>query len=421
MPKKPVLHPLSLAICTALIGTYSIQSIADETFEQLESLTIVGKRDERISAGATKLPMDIKETPQSISVIDEESMEDFATTDSNSALLLNSGILVDQYETNRSRLIARGYAIQMTQIDGLGMSNDWGTIQGQLDTYTLEKIELIRGANGLLTGVGNASGTVNYVRKRPTNQDEGEINLSAGSYSNKRLATDYNKVFTDDGSWAGRLVFTDEDKDSYIRDLNNERTSFYAVVDGQIGDHGTLTSGFSYQNHNQDSPMWGSLILKYADGSGQADLDQSTSTSQDWTYWDKQTENFFIEYLHELGDDWEAKLTYNYNKTKSQNRLFYAYGNLQSDNTGLVGWPYSSTSDNTMHQLDLNVSGEVEAFDRYHEIIVGASISDRDTASSTYAFDSSYSGIPLPALPYGGNVYPEPNWNSLAPNREGNQ
>ena len=66
----------------------------------------------------------------------------------------------------------------LTQVDGMGMTNDWGLVEGQLDTYLFEKIELIRGANGLLTGVGNASGTINFVRKRPTNKDGGEIQLT---------------------------------------------------------------------------------------------------------------------------------------------------------------------------------------------------------------------------------------------------
>mgnify|MGYP000576629229 CR=1 FL=1 len=124
-----------------------------------------------------------------------------------------TGINVEQYETNRTEFNSRGFQIMLTQIDGVGMTNDWGTVVGQEDTYLFERIELIRGANGLLTGVGNASGTINYVRKRPTNKDGGEVIATAGSYDLGRLALDYNKVFTADGSWAGRLVVAHEDKD----------------------------------------------------------------------------------------------------------------------------------------------------------------------------------------------------------------
>ena len=110
----------------------------------------------------------------------------------------------------------------------MGTSNDYATIIGEYDTYVFEKIELIRGANALLTGVGNSSGTVNYVRKRPTNEDQGEVILSAGSYNTLRGALDYNKVLTEDGTWAARFVVAREDSESHVRDLENERTTLYA-------------------------------------------------------------------------------------------------------------------------------------------------------------------------------------------------
>ena len=95
------------------------------------------------------------------------------------------------------------------------MTNAWGTVVGREDTFLFERIELIRGANGLLTGVGNASGTINYVRKRPRNVDGGELVLTAGSFDQRRLAIDYNRVLTDDGAWAARVVASHEDKDSH--------------------------------------------------------------------------------------------------------------------------------------------------------------------------------------------------------------
>ncbi len=59
---------------------------------------------------------------------------------------------------------------------------------------------------GQLTGVGNAAGTINYVRKRPTNENEGEVSLILGSDDLKRLQADYSFLMTDSGSWAARVV-----------------------------------------------------------------------------------------------------------------------------------------------------------------------------------------------------------------------
>jgi len=381
----------------------------------LEKVVVTGKRANRVSKGATGLPMEIKDTPQTISRIDQDEMADFGLTGSNEALGLATGINVEQYETNRATFNARGFEIQLTQMDGLGMTNSWGTVVGREDTFLFERIELIRGANGLLTGVGNASGTINYIRKRPTNTDSGSFQLSGGSWGAKRAALDYNKVLTSDGAWAGRLVIAHEDKDSYLRALHDTRSSVYGVVDGQIGDNGVLTVGLTVVDAKQDSPMWGSLSLMRANGT-QADFPVGSSTSQDWTYWNTQTYTGFIEYTHRLGEDWEAKLTYNRRHSNEATKLFYTYTDfstppkpLNDDNTGLNGWPYRSLGSVDANILDANVSGKFNAFGRKHNLLVGLSRgNEKNTADSFAALTNAF--LPLPAFPFAGNVNPEPSW-----------
>lgn len=387
-----------------------------------DKVVIAGKRKHRVSKGATNLPLEIKDTPQTISVIDKEILRDFGATSSNDALRFGTGLVVDEWETNRTSYQARGFDVMLTQVDGLGMTNDWGLVESQKDSYLFDRIELIRGANGLLTGVGNASGTINYVRKRPTNVDGGEVIASAGSHDFKRLALDYNKVLTADGEWAGRVVVTQEDKGSYIRALHNKRSTVYGVVDGQIGNDGVLTFGFTYQDAKQRSPMWGSLTLPRADGT-LSDFDASASTSQDWTRWNNRSLDTFVEYTHTLSPDWEGKLTYNHNKGSNSSKLFYAYtftGSLNNDNTGLVGWPYRSEGDTSADVVDANLNGRFNAFGRKHEVVVGLSHSKQKNNAVSYDA-TGYVGLPLPAFPYGGNVYPEPNWGKTSVAADGNQ
>jgi outer-membrane receptor for ferric coprogen and ferric-rhodotorulic acid len=389
-----------------------------------EKIEVVGKRETRVSKGATGLPLAIKDTPQSISTLDKEDLENYAVTGANDALRLATGINVEQYETNRATYNARGYEIQLTQVDGLGMSNSWGTIVGQLDTFLFDRIELIRGANGLLTGVGNASGTVNYVRKRPTNTDKGEISVAAGSYNAVRATADINKVLTEDGAWAARVVVAHDDKDSYLRALHDERTNLYAVVDGQIGANGVLTVGLTHSNNKQKSPMWGSLTLWYVDGT-QADFDVSSSTSQDWTRWDTKSDNAFIEYSHALGADWEAKFTYSHTRAEEETRLLYAYSasgeGLNLDGTGLSAWPYASYTTTENNLFDVNLTGEFKAFGRSHRLIAGASHSKQKTVTDTFALPDDYAWPGLPSFPYDGDVLAEPDWQPRAPNSTGEQ
>ncbi len=401
-------------------GPAAAAEAAQEPEQELSTVVIKTRRENRVSKGATNLPMEVKDTPQSISTIDKETLRDFGATDSNDALRYGTGLTVDEWETNRTSYSSRGFEVMLTQIDGLGMANDWGLVVGQQDTYLFDKIELVRGANGLLTGVGNASGTINYVRKRPTNKDGGEALVTLGSHGLKRAALDYNKVLTQDGKWAGRLVVVEEDKDSYLRALNNKRTAIYGVVEGQIGLDGVLTLGLTHQDNKQRSPMWGSLTLPHADGS-LAEFDVSASTAQDWTRWNTRSQSAFVEYTHMLSPDWETKFTYNHAEGTSATKLFYAYtftGYLNDDNTGLVGWPYRSEGKSSSDILDANLTGRFSAFGRQHEAVFGLSHSKQKSLTESYAGAT----FPvMPAFPYAGDVYAEPAWGAKSVASDGEQ
>lgn len=393
----------------------STQGTPDDTPKTTEMgvVRVVALRSDRVSNGATNLDLDIKDTPQSISVVNSDQMRDFGANDVNDALRLTTGINVEQWETNRSNYTARGFDIENTQIDGVGMPNGWGIVTGALDAYGYDKIEVIRGANGLLTGVGNASGTINYVRKRPTNQAQGEVGISYGSWGSTREQLDYSTPFTGSGTWAGRIVAAHEDDGSYLRGLDNKRDYLYGVVDGQIGDNGTLTLGYSYQKAKTNGNMWGALTYNLADGS-QTSWNRSASTGQDWTYWNTLNNNAFIEYSYALSDNWQLKATYNYQRIEEDDLLFFAYtlGGLDPQtHEGLVGWAYRGNDTTTEHLGNVSVDGHFDLFGRDAEVMFGASDAYSRYPQYDYAIDASEPAFgALPGFPYAGDAIPKPSW-----------
>lgn len=376
----------------------------------LDKVLVVAQRADRVSNGATNLDLAIKETPQSIGMVTREQMERFGADTINDALRLATGISVEEWETNRTNYAARGFEIKNNQIDGVGLPNDWGIVTGALDSFGYEKLEVIRGANGLLTGVGNASGTINYVRKRPTNDEQGSVGVSVGSWGSKRVQADYSAPITEDGAWAARVVAAREVGDSYLRGLKNDRTFLYGVVDGQIGDNGTLTLGYAWQANKSDGNMWGALTLVNNDGT-QAEFDTSASTTQDWTYWNTTTQNAFAEYTHALPADWQIKASYNYRRTGNDDQLFFAYSATGLDpetGEGLLGWPGKYVDETTSHLGDISISGRYTLFGREHEAMLGASVARSEQTYWNHAPDSGFEA--LPGFPYAGNAVPEPNW-----------
>ncbi len=382
----------------------------------LEAVLVTAKRADRVSKGATGLDLDIVETPQSISVVTADDMERFGADNINDALRLATGINVEEWETNRTNYMSRGFEIKNTQIDGIGLPNDWGIVTGAIDSFGYEKIEVIRGANGLLTGVGNSAGTINYVRKRPTNDTQGGVSATIGSWDTRRIEADYSTPFTESGSWAGRIVAAAEEGDSWLRGKHNERNYFYGVVDGQIGERGTLTVGYSYQKADTDGNMWGALVFTYKDGT-QAEFPRSSSTTQDWTYWNTENQAAFAEFTYALTDAWDAKLTYNYRSYDDVSQLFYVLTSwedpgLNPDNTGLLPWPGSWPTEDESNLIDLTLNGDFDAWGRTHEAILGLSDSRSQGTQFTrpvLGSDPAWAAI-LPAFPYAGNVVPEPVW-----------
>ncbi|SEL70865.1 outer-membrane receptor for ferric coprogen and ferric-rhodotorulic acid [Pseudoxanthomonas sp. GM95] len=378
--------------------------------KDLDKVLVVAQRAERVSNGATNLDLAIKDTPQSISVVSREQMDNFGANNLNDALRLSPGIQVEEWETNRTNYISRGFEIVNTQIDGIGLPNGWGIVTGAMDSFGYDKIEVIRGANGLLTGVGNAAGTINYVRKRPTNDEEGSVSVSYGSWGTKRETVDYSSPITTDGTWAVRVVAAHEDGGSYLRDYDKERTYLYGVVDGQIGENGTLTAGYSYQQANSTGNMWGALTFNTV-GGGQVAWDRSASTTQDWTYWNSNNQTGFLEYTHQLSDNWRLKLAYNYRRTTSDDQLFFAYTFTGLDPVtyeGLNGYPYKGQDKTTANLGTAELNGTYSLFGRDQEAMLGFSLA-QSHGGTTY--NPAFSGFDvLPGFPYANNVVAEPTW-----------
>ncbi len=419
MFKRPDNHPqrsrLAIAISSLLATGFSFPINADETADYaVEEVTIVGVRDNRTSKGATGLSLAIKETPQSISLVSRDLMDNFGINNLNDALKLATGIQVEAWETNRTNYMSRGFEIKNTQIDGVGMPNSWGIVTGEMDTFAYENLEVIRGANGLLTGVGNASGTINYVRKRPTNEQEGSLGVSAGSFDFMRVQADYSTPFTESGDWAGRVVVAAEDEGSHLRDYENDRVFLYGVVDGQLTENSTVAVGYSHQQNQSTGNFWGALVLEYSDGT-QAEFPRDSSTSQNWTMWDTTDETAFVEYVYNWSENWNSKLTYNYRTSESEDKLFYVYagstGLDRETGLGLIGWPGNWPEEDEANLIDFSVNGKLNFWGREHQLVLGYSRGDSDYYSSQRPADFSEPAFgPTPAFPYDGDVIPEPVW-----------
>ncbi|MEQ9022830.1 MAG: TonB-dependent siderophore receptor [Pseudomonadales bacterium] len=374
----------------------------------LEEIRILGIREDRQSEGATGLSLSAFETPQSVSVLGSELIDDFGLDDINTALHMATGVNVEEAETDRTYYNARGFDITSMHVDGVGIPFE-GLVHGSLDTAIYEQVEVIRGANGLITGIGNPSGTVNYVRKRPTNEFLADLEMSVGSWNKKRVAADVSTPLTEDGRWAARTVIAYEDTDSCLDLYQNTRETAYGIIDGQIGDNLTLAIGHTYQNSHSDGVLWGALPLLYSDGS-QADLDVSNSTTMDWTYWTAQTNTSFLELGYQLPNSWELTSTVTYTDYSEPSELFYVYGSADPETgLGIQGWPGKFHTTSESLQWDTKLSGDFQAFNQNHEIVFGLSLADKEQKSDDTTALTGFEA--MPGFPgWDGTEIARPTW-----------
>jgi outer membrane receptor for ferric coprogen and ferric-rhodotorulic acid len=170
------------------------------------------------SRGSTKLNLSVKNTPQSMTVLTRQALDDFGLDTLNDALEIMPAVSVERGETDRTYYTSRGFSITNFQVDGIAIPTafDYPLIQGDIDTAVYDRLETLRGANGLLTGTGNPAATINYVRKRPTTEFQGSVKGSLGSWQKYRGEMDVSGSLNDAGTVRGRFVAAYEDKESYL-------------------------------------------------------------------------------------------------------------------------------------------------------------------------------------------------------------
>src|SRR5690606_6912329 len=234
-------------------------------------IVITGKYtlDERIDT-ATGLGLTPRETPQSVSVVTAQRILDQNLTSIADVIANGVGVAVNEVDDVRNTFSARGFEIKNYQVDGVPLA--WtlagGAGETVADVSLYERVEIVRGATGLLTGAGDPSASINLVRKHADSEVlGGYVGASVGSWNTWSVSADVGGKLNASGALRGRLVAKYEEGDSYIDLYHNEKTVLYGVIDADLTDRTLLRIGASHQSGSPNAPAWGALPSFYSDGS----------------------------------------------------------------------------------------------------------------------------------------------------------
>jgi outer membrane receptor for ferric coprogen and ferric-rhodotorulic acid len=279
-------------------------------------------------ATATRLVLTPRQTPQSISVVTRQAMDDFALTSIDDVMRHTPGITVSTYDSERTNYYARGFSIQNFQYDGIPTSRTAAYSAGQTlsDMAIYDRVEVLKGATGLLTGAGGPGGTLNLIRKKPTSEFKGHVDLSAGTWDNYRSELDLSGPLTESGNIRGRAVAAHQDKHSFMDHYQRKTSVFYGILEADLDDSTLLTVGADYQDNDPRGSGWSGSSPIYDSAGNRLDSPRSFNNGAKWSRWEQYTRTVFATLEHSFDNGWTAKGQYHH----QLNGYDAALGSLQS-------------------------------------------------------------------------------------------
>ena len=366
----------------------------DQRAVDLDELVVTAHRTDGYtvdaSAAATKLPLSLRDTPQSVTVVTRERLQDQDLSSLREVLDNTTGIYSNAWDTERVLFYARGFPVDTLMYDGVptasGTNFNTGAVEETADSALFERIEIVRGATGLTTGAGSPGASINLVRKHALERAPRlGLDLSLGSWNDRRIEADGTMPLNASGSVRGRAVAAYEDTESY-QDVYRKRTKvLYGIVDADLTPDTQAWIGFDHQDNAPRGNTWGSFPLFLSDGR-LADWPRSVSTATDWSFWDRRTETAFGGLRHAFANGWQLNATAGWRRYREDMALFYVYG-FPNPDTGEGLDPFAYRSDATVVErtLDVSANGPFELFGRRHELVAGFNGSRSRNTGGEYA------------------------------------
>ena len=437
-----VTHALAFAIRTILWGApitlIQVSAFAESKLNdtskvpesQLPTITVVANTDTPVTeltglytakatTASTGLTLSLKETPQLVSVITRQQMEDQNLTQLTDVVAQAAGLTINQggnIGSDNSPIYARGQQVDNYLLDGVKLLSSYSNIFQSQDTALFDRVEIVRGANGLMTGAGTASASINMVRKKPLQDFKASVSASAGSWDTYRTDIDVSSPLNQSGNIRGRAVLGYQDGDSYIDRYSEERKVAYGVIEADLTDRTKASLGVSYQQIDISGIARGGLPSYYNDGT-LINWSRSDSAAASWAYSNRATTGYFADIEHQFNEYWKLKGTVARTITASDEVVGYTYSYAGIDKQTGAGamlyatrWDYEPTQD----LFNLTLNGSFDLFNQTHDVIIGTTYTKSENERPTYSGWNN-------GMSWDGNLDNIFSWNGSNPNRPATQ
>lgn len=338
---------------------------------------------------ATKLNLSAKQTPQSVLVFTRQKLDDQNITSYQELLAKTPGVTLNQWD-ERVYPTARGFDLDYYLFDGIptyAINDD----ADDPDLAIYDRVEIVKGANGLTTGAGNPAMGMNFIRKHANSKDlTGTVDLSAGSWNNYSSLVDVQSALNKKGNIRARVVAKHQDKESYMDNYEKSTDVIYGVVDMDLTDTTFASIGASVEDIDRSGIRWGGMPAFYSDGT-RATFDNSKTLSDDWTAWNIKTTNYYADLKQYFLNDASINLSLSRKEIDADGNLAYFGGTVDKttgnpvigpNDFGLYG--YGFTNRREENNIDLYTSIPFEVAKLNQELIIGTMYNKSEKVKNNY-------------------------------------
>ena len=375
---------------------------ADADYERADG-PVSGYRATR-SASATRTDTALHETPQSVSVVPKDVLEDTGATRLQDALDYAGGVgRANNFGgQGLTTFTVRGFTTGEFYRNGFPINRGYPNAP---DANTVERLEVLRGPATSLYGRGDPGGTFNVVSKQPLPESRVTLGSQFDDQGMHRATLDATGPLNQDGSLAYRLNVLGEGGESFRDDVESERYDVAPVVSWQINDSTKVVfeGDFMRNNHPLDRGL-----TRYATQSG--------SASRDTYIWEKGSDNLLhndnkmaqVRFEHMLNDNWTLGGGFQFLDGSLKGNAVEANGAPADGRTLERNFNYRKL-EWTDRDWQLNLTGHFDTGTFSHTLLTGVEYENYDynsiiqrssAANGTYPIDiyEPVLGQPRPAL-----------------------
>ncbi|WP_412972126.1 TonB-dependent receptor [Glaciecola sp. MF2-115] len=336
-------------------------------------------------SGDVRRLADLVDTPQTITVLTKDQIEESGKTDLKEILAAQAGVTLGTGENGNAfgdRYIIRGHEARSDVfVDGLrdpGMTTR--------ESFATEQVEITKGPSSTFAGRGSSGGAVNSITKKAsTAYDFGRVDASIGTDNHHRLVLDYNTPLTENFATRINVLSTEEDAPNRDGISRSRQGLLLSGLYDNIDDLRVYTD--FYYLKAEDTPDLGS----YFDSASRKPVKDIPVYAQDEDFLDSDVVALTLRTEYDISDSLKFFNSTRYGETSNGYLSTGARGTVRADEDPFA--PGADTISLSTHQgwqeveyfaTQFNLIWEVSTGSIDHKLLFGLEFTDEEVDNGVY-------------------------------------